>query len=810
MVKDRKAIKTGDNAPFYALKVQKSAEHYTEAAMDEVELLDCISTERKKAEQEMANGASKHAAITVERSRFVATLHDSFFHSGPNGRHMCMVFSMLGCNLLTVIKAFNYRGIPIDAVKVMIRGVCKGLDFLHRKCQIIHTDLKPENVLLQFPHQIDQDEELTLGVAALALEDYRDNGRNAIGTSIEDLEAALKDLTLSQEQKKQIKKRLKRKRQKEKKRTFISNDENSNDDEGESASSTLEEDVTLVSGNSSSYILSDDELKMLINKLPQKEGGSLESHSRVKRRLEHNRFLATNFGPHSGLTRLAADHILARKADNQELQDFFHEAGDGGIAKVCILMRKYSTEEELAKSLCTNLGGISFDNVGQDREWSIRLTISKVESSAHTYLKLSQRMSLEMADLQYFTDLVELVGENFNMNDQSNEPGSPDITAEIVPGSSAVQAFSVLYLQCPTMSTLVGLSFLESKLPGVAFLTYRRDDGVPSLDNLVFGHQSDKICEHPLAMRIGDNLLNPSSRQGSSIFGFDMRLVGAFGHSPVLENSGSYSFLLESDHQDLLQWWEARNSLQERIRCFSGIDPSNQIMNLVDQEGARESRRSTQDTGGFQEGEKKAPVAEILTAPSSREASTTSLSPSITHTPDLKDTKMLTACRSVIVDLGNACWTYRHFSEDIQTRQYRAPEVLIGSKYDTSADIWSLGCMVFELLTGDLLFDPRAGDDYDRDEDHLAMFQELLGQMPKRLALDGKYSKNFFDKKGNLRHIKQLKFWPMEDVLSEKYHFPREEAQAIADFVRPLLDFDPKTRMTAEQALQSKWLQSIP
>ena len=52
--------------------------------------------------------------------------------------------------------------------------------------------------------------------------------------------------------------------------------------------------------------------------------------------------------------------------------------------------------------------------------------------------------------------------------------------------------------------------------------------------------------------------------------------------------------------------------------------------------------------------------------------------------------------------------------------------------------------MTFELLTGDLLFDPRAGEDYDRDEDHLSMFQELLGKMPKRLALDGRYSSIFF------------------------------------------------------------------
>jgi serine/threonine-protein kinase SRPK3 len=114
--------------------------------------------------------------------------------------------------------------------------------------------------------------------------------------------------------------------------------------------------------------------------------------------------------------------------------------------------------------------------------------------------------------------------------------------------------------------------------------------------------------------------------------------------------------------------------------------------------------------------------------------------------------------------------------------------------------------MIFELLTGDLLFDPRAGEDYDRDEDHLAMFQELLGKMPKRIALEGKYSKNFFDKRGNLKHIKQLKFWPIQEVLQEKYHFSKEEANGVADFVRPLLDFDPATRITAQDALKADWL----
>lgn len=47
-----------------------------------------------------------------------------------------------------------------------------------------------------------------------------------------------------------------------------------------------------------------------------------------------------------------------------------------------------------------------------------------------------------------------------------------------------------------------------------------------------------------------------------------------------------------------------------------------------------------------------------------------------------------------IADLGNACWVNHHFTEDIQTRQYRSPEVILGAKWDAGADIWSLACMV--------------------------------------------------------------------------------------------------------------------
>jgi serine/threonine-protein kinase SRPK3 len=47
-----------------------------------------------------------------------------------------------------------------------------------------------------------------------------------------------------------------------------------------------------------------------------------------------------------------------------------------------------------------------------------------------------------------------------------------------------------------------------------------------------------------------------------------------------------------------------------------------------------------------------------------------------------------------IADLGNACWTNHHFTNDIQTRQYRSPEVILGAKWGASTDVWSMAAMV--------------------------------------------------------------------------------------------------------------------
>ena len=159
-----------------------------------------------------------------------------------------------------------------------------------------------------------------------------------------------------------------------------------------------------------------------------------------------------------------------------------------------------------------------------------------------------------------------------------------------------------------------------------------------------------------------------------------------------------------------------------------------------------------------------------------------------------------------ICDMGNGCWTYHHFTPEIQTRQYRSPEVIIGADYNTSADVWSFACTIFEMVTGDFLFEPRKGNNYDKDDDHLAQMMELLGRMPKNLAMSGKHSKKYFDSRGNLRRIKDLRYWPVKKVLTDKYLIREEEAQAFSDFLLPMLEWHHDRRATAQQMLDHPWL----
>ncbi|XP_029465283.1 SRSF protein kinase 3 isoform X2 [Rhinatrema bivittatum] len=117
---------------FVALKVVKSAIHYTETAVDEIKLLKCV----------------RDSDPSDPKRETIVQLIDDFKISGVNGVHVCMVLEVLGHQLLKWIIKSNYQGLPVPCVKRILQQVLQGLDYLHTKCKIIHTDIKPENILM--------------------------------------------------------------------------------------------------------------------------------------------------------------------------------------------------------------------------------------------------------------------------------------------------------------------------------------------------------------------------------------------------------------------------------------------------------------------------------------------------------------------------------------------------------------------------------------------------------------------------------------------------------------------------------------
>ena len=135
---------------YVAIKIQKSASHYLEAAFDEVEILQKGVKQAEKPLwfkdlRELDEGRRKSYS---REDCYTVQLLNAFIYQGPYGKHFCMVFEILGVNLLEIIKRYKYKGIPINLCRKMARQILIGLHYLHSQCGIIHTDLKPENVLL--------------------------------------------------------------------------------------------------------------------------------------------------------------------------------------------------------------------------------------------------------------------------------------------------------------------------------------------------------------------------------------------------------------------------------------------------------------------------------------------------------------------------------------------------------------------------------------------------------------------------------------------------------------------------------------
>lgn len=188
-----------------------------------------------------------------------------------------------------------------------------------------------------------------------------------------------------------------------------------------------------------------------------------------------------------------------------------------------------------------------------------------------------------------------------------------------------------------------------------------------------------------------------------------------------------------------------------------------------------------------------------------------------------------------LIDFGSSCYLTDRQSSYIQSRSYRAPEVVLGLPYDGRIDVWSLGCVVAEMFTGEVTFQN------DSVVSMLSRIEAICGPFPRHMIAQGRQSGRFFTKSGLLYEsvdgseddddddkVKDSQydiFQPkstrlssrlgfdadlMDDFEEEKFRkidSKRKQQIMFTDFVTKLLTIDPYGRPTAEEALNHPWMQ---
>ena len=155
--------------------------------------------------------------------------------------------------------------------------------------------------------------------------------------------------------------------------------------------------------------------------------------------------------------------------------------------------------------------------------------------------------------------------------------------------------------------------------------------------------------------------------------------------------------------------------------------------------------------------------------------------------------------RIKVIDFGGATYDTENKSSVVNTRQYRAPEVILGLGWSFPSDLWSAGCIIAELYIGELLFGT-----HDNTE-HLALIERCVGPFPRDMVKRATTNGDAFDSGGRHRgrdvlssrsydHVKKMK--PIENIVWEE-----DRHSGFIELLHALLVIDPARRATTKEAL---------
>lgn len=157
-----------------------------------------------------------------------------------------------------------------------------------------------------------------------------------------------------------------------------------------------------------------------------------------------------------------------------------------------------------------------------------------------------------------------------------------------------------------------------------------------------------------------------------------------------------------------------------------------------------------------------------------------------------------------IIDFGSSCYESEKVYTYIQSRFYRSPEVILGMVYNQRIDVWSLGCIVAELITGHPLF---MGEN---EQEQIACIMEIFGVPEKSMIAQCSRRKLFFDSVGNPRPYTSSKNVTRYPGVKSLKKALKNNNDLLIDFLSQCLIWNPRNRMAPYQGLRHEFITGVP